>query len=123
MVRDRQYEADYGAFLAAQARWGEDGFAAVGLDYSPLMTILVRFVGVEECSLQWADNRERLLRLYDALTEDMRRQYPIVAASPAKLVGYCGNVIGNTEDVPPGRWAENYTAILSATATDSGPRF
>ena len=92
MVQDRQYVPDYEAFTARQALWGEDGFSAASLDYSPLMTIIVRLMGVEQFSIQWAENRERVLRLYEALTEDVRKQYPVVADSPASVVGYCGNV-------------------------------
>jgi hypothetical protein len=49
-------------------------------------------MGLEQFSVEWAERRDQLLRLYDALTEDRRKIYPIVAESPALIANYGGNV-------------------------------
>jgi hypothetical protein len=92
MIRDREYVPNYEAVAAAQALAGGDAFVLGGMGYSPLQEILYTLMGVEQFSIQWADNRERLMRLYDALTDDRRKLYPVVAQGPALAINYCGNV-------------------------------
>lgn len=92
LIRDRTYEPTYERVSDLQALLGGDGLVRVGIGYSPLQEILYTLMGVEEFSIQWADNRDRVMRLYDALTEDRRKIYPIVAQSPALTINYGGNV-------------------------------
>jgi len=92
LIRNRRYRPDYGPFLEAQRALGGDVFLRPGLGYSPLQEIIHVLMGVERFSIEWADNREEVMRLYRALTEDRRKLYPIVAESPALAANYCGNV-------------------------------
>ncbi len=91
-IQDRQYLPTYEAFEARQRMLGGDSFPWVSMHYSPLMEILYDLMGLEQFSLQWAENRDRLMHLYNVLLEDKRKLYPLAAASPAPLVQYCGNV-------------------------------
>jgi hypothetical protein len=92
LIRDRFYLPNYEAFAKTQTLLGGDGFLRAGIGYEPLMEIILGFMGVEEFSVQWAENRGRLLRLHDVLIEDRRKLYDIVAGSPALAVNYGGNV-------------------------------
>jgi hypothetical protein len=92
MIRDRQYLPDYEAFVEAQELLGEDAFVRASIGYSPLQEILYNLMGLEQFAIQWQENRDRLMKLYEALTEDRRKIYPIVAQSPAMAVNYGGNV-------------------------------
>ena len=92
LIADRYYLPNYEAFAKTQALIGGDGFVRAGIGYEPLMEIILELMGVEEFSLQWAENRERLLRLHDLLVADRRKLYQVVAASPALAVNYGGNV-------------------------------
>ncbi|MHB0875618.1 MAG: hypothetical protein ACYC5O_06210 [Anaerolineae bacterium] len=92
MIRDRTYAPNYEAVAAAQDLLGGDAFVRVGIGYEPMQEILYTLMGVEVFAVQWAENRERLLRLHDALVEDRRAIYPVVAQSPALAVNYGGNV-------------------------------
>lgn len=92
MIRDRTYEPTYGRVARLQSLLGGDGHVRVGIGYSPLQELIYTLMGLEVFAIEWADNRERVLRLYDALTEDRRKIYPLVAQSPALTANYGGNV-------------------------------
>ncbi len=104
MIRNRRYQADYAPFLEAQRLVGEDVLLRPGIGYSPLQEIVHTLMGVETFAVEWAENREEVLRLYRALTEDRRKLYPIVAESPALAATYCGNV--SPEVMGPRRFEE-----------------
>jgi len=93
MIQDRQYVPDYEDFLKVAARMGEDASMRTGIGYEPLQDIIYSYMGLEEFAVQWADNRDRLLRLHELLVEDRRKVYPIVAESPAWTANYGGNVV------------------------------
>jgi len=92
MVRDRQYVPSYDGFVRARERYGEGSFLRPGIGYSPLQEIIYTVMGVEQFSIEWAERRDDLMKLYDALTEDRRKIYPILADSPAVAFNYGGNV-------------------------------
>ncbi|NLE99972.1 MAG: hypothetical protein GX601_03255 [Anaerolineales bacterium] len=92
LIRDRCYTPNYEEFAAQDALVGGDAIMRAGIGYSPLQEIIYRIMGVERFAFEWAERRTRLLALYDALTDDRRKQYPIVAASPALITNYGGNV-------------------------------
>ena len=92
MIQDRNYVPDYERFAELQALMGEDASVRAGIAYSPLQEIIYRLMGVMEFSIQWGENRDRLMHLYDVLTEDRRKIYEVVARSPAYTVNYGGNV-------------------------------
>ncbi len=92
MIRDRHYEPRYQEFAELQALMGDDASVRAGIGYSPLQEIIYSLMGVTEFSIQWGENRERVMRIYDALTEDRRKIYQVVAESPAHTVNYGGNV-------------------------------
>ncbi len=92
MVRDRHYGESYAAFVAARERYGNGSFLRASIGYSPLQEIIYAHMGVEQFSIEWAERRDDVLKLYDALTEDRRKLYPIIADSPALATNYGGNV-------------------------------
>ncbi|MGI6209430.1 MAG: uroporphyrinogen decarboxylase family protein [Anaerolineae bacterium] len=92
MIADRNYVPTYERVARLQALMGGDGFVRVGIGYSPLQEIIYTLMGLEQFSIQWAENRDRVMRLYNLLTEDRRKIYPIVAGSPALAANYGGNV-------------------------------
>ena len=92
MIRNRRYVPDYRAFRRAQEDVGGDVFLAPALGYSPLQEIIYQIMGIEQFSVEWHLRRDEVMKLYDALTEDRRKLYPVLADSPALLVNYGGNV-------------------------------
>ena len=92
LVRDREFEPNYEAFEAAQLALGGDGFLLAEVGYSPLQEIMYTLMGLEAFAVEWAERRDDVLGLYEALSENRRRIYPLVANSPALAANYGGNV-------------------------------
>ncbi len=91
MARDRKYKPNYEAFLKAQE--SDDGtvFFKTGAPGSPLHTIMYQFMDMETFSIEWAERRDRIIALHDAMAENEREIFHIVAKSPAKVVQCGGN--------------------------------
>jgi hypothetical protein len=105
MIRDRRYSPNYEDFLAKADLMGDDAIMRANIGYEPLQEILYNLMGIEQFAIEWAERRDRLMRLYDALIEDRRKIYPIVADSPARIANYGGNV---SPEVMGGRRFERY---------------
>jgi hypothetical protein len=101
-IRDRRYAPNYEDFTAQGELMGEDAILRANIGYSPLQEIIYQLMGLERFAVEWRERRERVLQLYDALTEDRRKIYPIVAQSPALIANYGGNV--SPEVVGPQRF-------------------
>jgi len=61
----------------------------IGLE--PLQEI-IRTMGTNEFCIEWMDNRDEILKLYDIICEQRRKAYEIVANSPFRFSNYGGNV-------------------------------
>ncbi|MDA0746390.1 MAG: hypothetical protein O2954_07715 [bacterium] len=92
LIRDQEFIPEYEAFARAQSLVGGDVFLRPGIGYSPFQEILYSLMGLEMFSIEWAERRDEVLRIYDALTASRSKLYPVVARSPALAVNYCGNV-------------------------------
>lgn len=77
---------------------------AVGLE--PLNLIIHHWMGVETFAIEWMERRDEVLKLYDALVEERRKTYPVLAASPCEHFNYGGNV--TPEIVGEARFREYY---------------
>ena len=93
MIQDRRYRPNYGDFAKVAARLGHDAAMRTRIGYEPLQDIIITLMCLEEFAVQWADNRDRVLKLHELLVEDRRKVYPIVADSPAWTANYGGNVV------------------------------
>jgi hypothetical protein len=92
MIACREHYPAYEGFLRKQEEMGEDAIMRAGLPYDPLQEIIYSFMRVETFAIEWAERRDEVLALYDALVEDRRQMYEIVAESPAGHANYGGNV-------------------------------
>ncbi len=94
LFRDECYEPAYERFASAEAAFGHDAIFRAGFGLEPLQQLVSGHVlSMEDFCLEWMQRRDELLKLYDALVENRRRVYPIVAASPAGHANYGGNVV------------------------------
>ena len=93
LIRDEVYQPCYEAFARAQDSFGEDAIFRAALGLEPLQALISGpMIGTENFCIQWMDNRDEILKLYDAMVENRRRIYPIVAQSPVLHANYGGNV-------------------------------
>lgn len=95
MIHNRKYLPDYEPILKAEKMTGGDIIFRSGIGSLPFHEIIVSIMGIETFSIEWAENRDEVLKLYQALVEDKRKIYPIVAQSPVLHVNYGGNIISD----------------------------
>ena len=92
LIKDQRYVPDFETFQKMREDLGQGAYLRAGIGYSPLQEIIYTYMGVECFSIEWAERRDEVMRLYDALTEDRRKIYPLLAESPAEIINYGGNV-------------------------------
>jgi len=95
MIEDEEYEPCYESFSKAEAELGEGAILRSSVGLTPLHQIMISWMGVETFSIEWAERRDEILKLYDALVEQRRRLYPLVAKSPVLHLNYGGNETGD----------------------------
>ncbi len=93
LLQDEQYEENYGAFTRAQEDFGEDAIFRAAFGLEPLQALISGgLMDMQDFCVEWMDNRDEILKLYDQLVENRRKVYPLVAQSPALHANYGGNV-------------------------------
>ena len=94
MIQDECYEPDYEDFARAEKMFGDDAILRPGFALEPLQDLISSHImKMETFCIEWMDNRDEILKLYDANVENRRKVYPIVAKSPALHANYGGNVV------------------------------
>lgn len=93
-IKDHRFEADYAAAARAQEDLGDDFILRASLGLEPLQDIVSgQLMDMEEFCVQWMENRDEILKLYEANVENRRKVYPLIAASPIGHFNYGGNVV------------------------------
>ena len=93
MLKDEVYEPAYEQVARAEKDFGEDAIFRAGFGLEPLQAIISgSIMKMETFCAEWMDNRDEIMKLYEALVENRRRIYGIVAASPLMHANYGGNV-------------------------------
>ena len=96
LIKDENYVASYDAFINAEKAFGGDAILRTGFGLEPLqMMISGNYMGMQDFCMEWMDNRDEILKLYDAIVEKRRTLYPIVAESPVSHANYGGNVVSD----------------------------
>jgi hypothetical protein len=106
MVRDEAYLPNYEEFVRAQGEMGGDGFLMTDIGCPPLQYIMDTLMGLDAFAQEWIERRDEVLRLYDALVENRRKVYEVVAEAPALAANYGGNV--SAEVVGVNRFEQYY---------------
>lgn len=93
VIQDECFEPNYEAFSQAQTDFGDDAIFRAGIGAEPLQSLVSgHYMDMQDFCVEWMDNRDEILKLYDALVENRRKIYPLVAQSPALFANYGGNV-------------------------------
>jgi hypothetical protein len=93
IVEDTRYEQDYDTFLAECERIGNAGKVIAHTCYEPLLDVEISWLGQERFCYEVADNSDAVMELHEALAENHKKMYEVVASSPADYVLYGGNVV------------------------------
>ena len=92
LIEDCVHTENYRQFVRFQEEKGEDYHCRTGVGYEPMQEIIIGIMGAETFAIEWADHRDEVIRLYDLLVEKRRKQFALIAESPARFVNYGGNV-------------------------------
>jgi len=85
---------DYDTALQTVLRLGEDYIVRDQIGLEPLQALISSmYMDSQEFCLQWMDNRDEILKLYDAITNLNRKIYKVVADGPLEISNYGGNVV------------------------------
>jgi len=103
---DVEVVPNYEPFMRMDELKGGDAVmrGAVGLE--PMQLIVHHWMGVEVFAIEWMERRDEVLKLYEALVEERRKTYPVLAASPCEQFNYGGNV--TPEIIGEARFREYY---------------
>ncbi|MFH1566694.1 MAG: hypothetical protein ABIL09_01750 [Gemmatimonadota bacterium] len=91
MAEDVQYAPAYEGSLGAEQQVGSEAFFKTGAPGCPLRTILYSFMGPEAFAVEWAERRDEIIALHQAMAARDREAFQIVARSPARVVQSGGN--------------------------------
>jgi len=91
-LKDMIYQPAYEGFNRLVEEIGQDGYVMTQIGYSPLMEMLVTYLGLEQFSIDMAEHPDEFFGLYELLRQRRRRLYELTAESPSRVVLYCGNV-------------------------------
>lgn len=95
MIKDQKCEPSYEEFLKAESMLGDDVILRAGIGSTPLHQVMIHWMGIETFAVEWAERRDEIEKLCDALTENLRKIFPIVAKSPALHANFGGNETGD----------------------------
>jgi hypothetical protein len=109
-ISGKVYTPCYDKFVADDTMYGEQSLARPETIYTPIQDLICKYMGVEAFCIEWADRRERLLKLCETIAEDRRKRLEIVAVSPARFVIIEGNII--TEVTGPQRFEEHHIRYI-----------
>ena len=94
LLADEQYEPAYEGFARMERDFGEDAMFRAAIGGEPLQTLISGLsMSMENFCIQWMENRDEVLALYEIAAKNRRKVYPIVADSPASHANYGGNVV------------------------------
>ena len=94
LIKDEIYEPSYDALIKAKKTNGGDAIFRTSFGLEPLQTFISGgYIDMQDFCMEWMDNRDEILKLYDATVENHREIYPLIAESPASHANYGGNVV------------------------------
>ena len=93
LFEDSVVESRHDKVRESLAQRGDDVLSVDFAGWSPLSDIIYHHMGTETFCYQWADNRDEVLKLYQALRTRKRGILQFAAESPLEVVIYDANVI------------------------------
>jgi uroporphyrinogen-III decarboxylase len=93
MVKNTRYEPVYEEFLLERKRIGESGYTMAHSGYSPLEGIQIMWLGQERFCYEIMDNEDAVMGLYAAMVSSHKAMYELIAAGPAEVCLYGGNIV------------------------------
>ena len=93
LIQSERYTPNHAAVAERMQRWGGDGIVRVSTGLEPMQQLISGgMIDMVDWAMQWMENRDEILKLYNALVEQRRQVYPILRETPASIMNYGGNV-------------------------------
>ncbi len=92
VVKDAKYSPAYDSFREAERLLGEDGAVIGSMSYTPMMQMLILWMGPDQFAVDYYEHPDEFFSLYEALCRRHEDQYEIAANSPAEFMIYGDNV-------------------------------
>lgn len=92
MINDMQFTPNYDEFTNAQNSDGGDSLYRGYIGLEPMQAMISDYMSSETFCMEWFDNRDEILKIYNALITKRRQVYELCANSPALVFNYGGNV-------------------------------
>lgn len=94
LINDRMALPKYDNAAKLIENLGEDFVVRDQLPLEPMQNMITSTImDAQTFSFEWYDNRDEIIKLYNAYREFNRSVYPIVANGPLEFANYGGNVI------------------------------
>jgi uroporphyrinogen-III decarboxylase len=94
MIKDTIYEPSYDEYLQLKEDLEGDGVVTVGADYTPLMKLIVRYMGFRNFAIIFMKKPEVIDNLVREIDEKYEEMYRVIADSPAEIVRIGDNMDG-----------------------------
>jgi len=94
MVEDMVYEPQYEIYRQLEEELEGDGIVTAGADYTPLMKVIISYMGFKTFALTYWRHMEAIEDLMESLDRKYLEMYKIIAHSPAKIVRVGDNIDG-----------------------------
>ncbi|MDD1650508.1 MAG: uroporphyrinogen decarboxylase family protein [Methylococcaceae bacterium] len=91
LLQTRRYTPAFDVFRASDNRYPGACLARPVTVHSPMHEVIYEIMGIERFCLEWADNRERVLRLVQLMAADVDRRVQLLAECPAQICVIDGN--------------------------------
>jgi hypothetical protein len=96
IINNIEYQPDYESFLVKEMEIKPYGVALVAAGRTPMQTILVDYVGLENFSYHLFDYEDELMELYNALLKAFTKRIQLIADGPGRFVSVLENFTAET---------------------------
>jgi len=94
LINDARILPEYSKAAALIGQLGEDYLVRDQIGLEPMQALISSdYMGTMNFCIEWKDNRDDVLKLYEALVEMNRKVYSVVADGPLAFSNYGGNVV------------------------------
>ena len=91
IARDERHAPAYDRYHRMREQMEGEVFLKTGAPGMALHDIMITIMGLETFCIEWAERRDEVLALHEAMSENRREAYAIIARSPALVVCCGGN--------------------------------
>jgi len=109
VARHTTLQPAYAAFEEKARQIGQYGIPLVAIGRTPLQSILVDFVGLENFAYHLVDLHDEMMELYEALLDVLRRKVELAAEGPGRFLSVLENF--TADSLGPARYRQFFLPV------------